>query len=225
VLSTIGALAVGLAVIAFAVLQQPANAPATNELAHPHMGVPAALSDGRTLGNADAPVTIDIWSDFQCPACRLFAVETEPSIVNQFVVAGVAKLVYHDAAFQGQRGANPAYDESVEAGAAARCAADQGKFWEMHNWVFANWNSENKGAFNAARLRAMAEGAGVGLDAYDACVATGDMQAAVRAETSQAVAISVTSTPTIVINGQPYAGALTIAQMSQLIEQAAETAQ
>lgn len=108
VLSTVGALAVGLAIIAFAVLQQPANAPATHELAHPEVGVPAALADGRTLGKADAPVTIDIWSDFQCPACRLFAEETEPSIVNQFVVAGIAKLVYHDAAFQGQRGANPA---------------------------------------------------------------------------------------------------------------------
>lgn len=224
VLSTVAALAVGLGIIAFAVLQQPAKAPTPGELAHPEAGVPVGLSEGRTLGKADAPVTIEIWSDFQCPACRLFAQETEPSIVNQFVVGGVAKLVYRDAAFQGQRGTNPAYDESVEAAAAARCAADQGRFWEMHNWIFANWNGENEGAFNAARLRAMAEGAGVGLDAYDACLATGDMQAAARAETNQALSTGVSSTPTIVINGQPHAGALTIAQMSQLIEQAAGTA-
>jgi protein-disulfide isomerase len=223
VLSTIAALAVGLAVITFAVLQQPA-APSAHELAHPEVGVPAALVDGRTLGKVDAPVTIDIWSDFQCPACRLFAVETEPSIVSTFVVAGTARLVYHDAAFQGQRGSNPAYDESVEAAAAARCAADQGKFWEMHNWIFANWNGENQGAFAALRLRAMAEGAGVSLATYDTCLGTGDMQSAARAETSQAVATGVSSTPTILINGQAYAGALTIAQLSQLIEQAAGTA-
>jgi protein-disulfide isomerase len=224
VLSTIAALGIGLAVIAFAVLQQPANAPAGLELSRPDAAVPAGLADGRTLGSASAPVTIEIWSDFQCPACRMFATDTEPSIVNTFVVAGTAKLVYHDAAFQGQRGANPAYDESVESAAAARCAADQGKFWEMHNWIFANWNGENEGAFTAPRLRSMADRAGVGLAAYDACLATGDMQAAARAETSQAVATGVTSTPTIVINGQAYAGALTITQLSQLIEQATATA-
>ncbi len=218
-LFTGAALLIGLALIAFAVASQPA-AP-TEEVIGPAVTVPEGLADGRTLGSADAPVTIEIWSDFQCPACQLFAEETEPGIVADFVVSGTARLVYRDAAFQGQRG-DPNYDESVEAAAAARSAAEQGRFWEMHNWIIANWNGENEGAFRAERLREMAAAAGLDLARYDTSMASGKHQAAVRAETAQGVAAGINSTPTIVINGTPFSGALTYEQMAQLIAAAVE---
>jgi protein-disulfide isomerase len=164
-------------------------------------------------------VTVEIWSDFQCPACRHLAVEVEPSIISSFVVPGTARLVYRDAAFQGQRAADQAYDESVEAAAGARCAADQGLFWQMHDWLFANWNGENEGAFAAARLRSIAAGAGLSLDTYDSCVARGRYQAAVRAETQQAVVAGINQTPTLVANGRVITGVPTVAQLSQIIRQ------
>ena len=135
---------------------------------------------------------------------------------------GTARLVYRDAAFQGQRGPNPNYDESVEAAAAARSGGDQGMFWEMHNFIFANWNGENEGALRAERLREIAATAGLDLAQYDASMASGSHQAAVRAETNEGVSAGVRSTPTIVVNGVPYSGALSYDQLAQLITVAAE---
>lgn len=222
VLSTVGALAAGLAIVAFALAQKPAvGTPPGAELNQPAVAVAAALTQGREIGRADAPVLVEIWSDFQCPACRKLAVETEPSIISSFVVPGTARLAYHDAAFQGQHGSNPAYDESVEAAAGARCAADQGKFWQMHDWLFANWDGENEGAFAAARLRSIAAAADVDLVAYDSCMAGGDKQAAVRAETQQGLTAGVSSTPTLAINGHVVSGVPSVAQLSMLITQAA----
>ena len=51
------------------------------------------------------------------------------------------------------------WDESVQPAAASRCAADQGRFWELHDWLFANWNGENEGAFRPERLRQIADSA------------------------------------------------------------------
>jgi protein-disulfide isomerase len=218
-LFTIAALAVGGLIVSFALLQRPAQDRPPLELISPTARVLPELVDGRTLGLASAPVTVEIWSDFQCPACRTLAVATEPSIISAYVEPGTARLVYRDAAFQGQRG-DPNYDESVEAAAGARCAADQGRFWQMHDWLFANWAGENEGAFRAERLRAIAEAARLDLGAYDTCMATGEQQAAVRTETQQAVAGGVNSTPTLSVNGTRQVGAPSAAQLSTWIEAA-----
>jgi protein-disulfide isomerase len=218
---TIGALLIGAIVIAFGFAQQPPGGPATGDLSEPLNGVSVALAEGRAIGQGDASVTVEIWSDFQCPACRKLAVEIEPSILVNFVEPGTARLVYRDAAYQGARGTDPTYDESVEAAAGARCAAEQGLFWQMHDWLFANWDGENEGAFRAERLRAIATAAGVDVAAYDACMASGEHQAAVRAETQSAVAQGITATPTLVINGYAVTGVPTVVELSQLIRDAA----
>jgi protein-disulfide isomerase len=220
VLLTAGALVIGVAVVAFG-LAQPRQAPLVAELTPPVGQVPVALADGRSLGSATAPVTVEIWSDFQCPACRHLATEVEPAIISTLVADGTARLVYRDAAFQGQRGSDPAYDESVEAAAGARCAADQGLFWQMHDWIFANWNGENEGAFAKDRLRDMAGRAGLNVDAYDSCLASGEHQAATRSETRDAIAAGIDSTPTLVINGRTVAGVPSVAELTQLIRDAA----
>lgn len=214
-LITIGALLVGTLVVGYSLVSRP-GAPSVGDLAEPLATVPFGLSDGRALGNAEAPVTIDIWSDFQCPACRDLAESVEPALVDNFVVPGTVRLVYHDAAFQGAR-AGGAYDESLEAAAGARCAAAQGGFWQMHNWLFANWAGENEGAFAAPRLRAIAEGAGMDLTIYDACMATGEQQAAALAETNSGVAQGINQTPTLLVNGVKLVGVPTLAELSAVI--------
>jgi protein-disulfide isomerase len=223
VLFTASALVVGGIFVLFMLLTRP-GPPSIADLTPPTEEVPALLADGRTLGKADAKVTIEIWSDFQCPACRDLANRLEPLAVSTYVVPGTAKFVYRDAAFQGAK-ANRPYDESVEPAAAARCAADQGLFWQMHNWLFANWNGENRGAFAADRLRAIAYAAGLELGAYDTCMASGDKQAAARAETQSALAVGINSTPTLVINGVNMVGVpQNFTAFAQVIEQAAAAA-
>ncbi|MGH3524066.1 MAG: DsbA family protein [Mycobacterium sp.] len=186
--------------------------------------MPAGVAaDGRTLGSPDAKVTVEIWSDFQCPACMDFATVIEPPTISSYVVPGKVRFVYHDAAFQGH---NSTYDESVEAAAAARCAADQGLFWQMHNWLFANRTGENVGAFTADRLRAIATAAGLDVAGYDSCMAAGDKQDAARSETAAGVAAGVASTPTLVVNGQTIVGSpRNFATFAMALDQALAAAQ
>lgn len=184
---------------------------------------PAGLADGRTLGRADAPVTLEVWSDYQCPACGQFAEIVEPILIRNYVSSGTLRIVHHDAAFQGAR-SGASYDESVEAGAAARCAAEQEGYWPFHDWLFANQVGENKGAFRDERLRAMATAAGLDVIAWDACRATGEQQAAVRTETGDGLAQGVNATPTMDLNGQVIVGLRSATELGQLIEAAAAAA-
>ncbi len=186
----------------------------------PMAQAPVELADGRALGKADAPVTLEVWSDYQCPACGQFAELVEPALIRDYVVPGTLRIIDHDAAFQGAR-VGASYDESVEAGAGARCSADQGKYWAFHDWLFANQVGENQGAFRDERLRAIATAAGLDVVAWDACRATGEQQAAVRAETQEAVTMGVSATPTMYLNGQAIVGVRSAAELGQMIEAAA----
>ena len=225
VLLTGAAVLIGLLIIGFMFITRP-RPPSVADLTPPNAEIPAgAVPDGRTLGSPTAKVTIDIWSDFQCPACMDFATEIEPATISTYVATGKVRLVYHDAAFQGQK-VHSTYDESVEAAAAARCAADQGLFWQMHNWLFANWNGENEGAFAADRLRAIATAAGLDLTAYDSCMAVGDKQSAARSETLSAQAAGVNQTPTLIVNGTSITGSpRSFAAFATVLDQALAAAQ
>jgi protein-disulfide isomerase len=189
----------------------------------PLVATPIDLAADRTLGQAAAPVTLELWTDFQCPICGQFARTVEPALVSRYVTPGTLRIVHHDAAFQGGKSV-AAYDESVEPAAGARCAAIQGRYWPFQDWTFANQSGENQGAFGAGRLKAIATAAGLDVGAWQACIATGDQQKAVRAETSQAVAAGVAATPTMRINGQVVVGLRSAADLSALIDAAATAA-
>jgi protein-disulfide isomerase len=195
----------------------------TSGLVAPTSLTPTALADGRTLGKADAPVTLDIWSDYQCPTCGQLARTVEPALVAKYVTTGVLRIVQHDAAFQGAN-STASYDESVEPAAGARCAAEQNKFWPFYDWTFANQSGENKGAFSADRMKAIATAAGLDVTAWQACLATGNQQAAVKAETNKALADGVNGTPTMILNGETLAGLPGVPALSAKIEAAAAAA-
>jgi protein-disulfide isomerase len=197
--------------------------PDTAGLVTPATPTPLALADGRAIGKADAPVTLEIWTDFQCPVCGQYARTVEPLLVSRYVTPGTLRIVHHDAAFQGAKSTSP-YDESVEAAAGARCAADQGAYWPFQDWAFANQNGENLGAFAAARLAGIASAAGLDVPTWQACLATGTAQAAVKTETTQAVAAGVNGTPTMRLNGQMIHGLKNVTDLGAMIEAAAAAA-
>ena len=151
---------------------------------------------GRTLGNAGAAHTIDIYEDFQCPNCWIFTHDVEPQIIANYVATGKAKLVYHDLLVID---ANTGGTESLDAANAARCAQDQGMFWPYHDWLFANQYSEGSGAFTKDRLKTIGQMAGIpDLTKFDSCVDNGTHNADVQSESN---ASGFDSTPTIVIDG------------------------
>jgi protein-disulfide isomerase len=201
-LGTVTALAVigGLALIAVLVLTRPQPA-ATPTSAVISAAVPAGLvSDGFTLGKAEAPVTIDVYEDFQCPACMRWGRDVFPSLAGKELADGRARLVFHGYAFIGP--------ESRDAGRAAWAASRQNRFWDYWATLYANQGlHENGGAFTRERLFAMADAIGLeptlfGLD-YESDAAN----LAVTNGIAAARGAGVESTPTILVNGERFTGA------------------
>jgi len=220
VLLSLGAVAVGLVVILFAsgVLAGRGGG-STTDLLVPLRPTPPELIDpanARAVGAADAPVTIDVWSDFQCPACGFFATSVEPGLIEEYVRPGTVRLVYRDSAFID--GGRPD-GESQQAAAAARCAGEQGKFWQYHDYLFENQKGENKGAFRRERLDQIAQAVGLDMSAYQSCMGGDAPEKAVQAETAVGKAAGVRSTPTLAINGVlQRPGALGLDALGPLIE-------
>jgi protein-disulfide isomerase len=156
----------------------------------------SVVTSGRTVGSSNAPHTLDIWVDFQCPACGEFNRDVEPQIMDNYVSTGKARVVFHDYIIIDQvRGGT----ESLDAANAAMCASDQGQFWKYHDWLFANQYGEGSGAFSKTRLKAIARSAAiVDLNSFNSCVDGGSHNAEVSAEKLPTGAIG---TPTLVVDG------------------------
>jgi protein-disulfide isomerase len=208
---TVGALVIGIAVIAaIAFLRQ--DVPSTDGINEPLTRTPYSLADGRAIGSARAPVTVEVWSDYQCPFCQRFATTWEPALAEKYAADGRIRIVYRDFAFIG--------DESIQAAAAARSAEQQGKYWQYHDYLFANQNGENKGWFAGSRLVGIAQALGLDVGAFDAARSDAAMKQAVLAETAQGRALGVTGTPTLVIGGEARTDIKTYDQLEAAVEAA-----
>ncbi len=220
VLISVGAVAVGLAVILLASgVLGGRGGDTTGDLLVPIRPTPTELIDptnSRALGTAAAPVTIDVWSDFQCPACGIFARLIEPDLVDEYVTTGEVRLVYRDMAFI-DRGARNG--ESQQSAAAARCGGEQDKFWPFHDYLFENQDGENEGAFRRERLDEIAQAIGLDMPAYESCMGSDAPFDAVKAETDAGRAAGVNQTPWLAVNGVLQApGALTMDKLRPIID-------
>jgi protein-disulfide isomerase len=212
---TIVAVAAGLLVIALLAVfrDQPAAAPAsvTVVAASAPAGVPAA---GFTLGRAAAPVTIDVFEDFQCPACLRWGDTVFPRLAANELTGGQAKLVFHGFAFLGP--------ESRDAGRAAWAAARQGRFWDMWATLYANQGRrENGGAFARDRLVGMAGAIGLEANRFAADYASTEAGRAVADGVAEASRLGISGTPTLLVNGS-IVGAATYDDLRAAIAGAAQ---
>ena len=192
------ALVVGLVIVALVALQ--GGPPAEVVAPAPQVAVPAALAHDRALGDPNAPVTLDVWSDFQCPACHAFWTIVTPRLVTTYVTPGKVRIVYRDYVFIGP--------ESTGAAVAARCANQEGPtdFWRFHDYLYANQGAENSGAFSRDRLEAIAKAMGLDGSAFARCLDDPSVSQAVTAETAEGRALGVRGTPTVFLGGKSLAG-------------------
>jgi protein-disulfide isomerase len=212
-LATVGAVIAGAIIVGVVLLAGQGPSAGTAELNAPTHIPPVELADGRSIGK----------SDVQCPACGVQARETVPQLMDTYVRDGTLRITYRDAAFQGRKSSS-SFDESVEPAAAARCAAEQDKFWQYHDYLFWNQDGENEGAFRQERLDEIAAAVGLDVAAWSSCLESGTQQQAVRTETDEGAAQGIDSTPTVYLNGEKLVGALPYEQLSQVIEAAAQAA-
>ena len=179
---------------------------ASGPVAAPAVVTPVNIAaSGRTLGNPNAPITVDLYGDFRCSACLTFTTGgTEKSLIDNYIATNKVKLVWHDFLSIDILQGNTA---SRDAANAAWCAADQGKFWVMHDWLYANngAGSEDASAFTAARLSDVGKSAGLDMSAYQPCLDAGRHYADIAAE-EKTIPSGVTGTPAVLINGALVTG-------------------
>ncbi len=148
--------------------------------------------DFNAVGKADAPITITEYSDFQCPFCRRFWQDTEEQLMQAYVVTGTVRFVYSSlGSFIGP--------ESGQAAEAAYCAGDQGKFWEYHDYLFANQLGENVGSYSTKKLNAFANRLNLDTDAFSSCLLGNKYGSRIADEAKAGVTAGVEATPTFII--------------------------
>ena len=156
------------------------------------------LGGNPVLGEENAQITIVEFSDYQCPFCGRFFSQTEPQILEKYVKTGLAKFAYRDFAFlDGFVGQDRG--ESHLAAEAARCAGDQGQYWQYHDTLFQNQNGENVGAFSVDNLKKFASRLNLNAADFAECLDEGKYQNIVVQDTNEGGASGVSGTPTVFI--------------------------
>lgn len=157
------------------------------------------MVDGTAMGDPNAPVLIEVYEDFQCPSCRIYSAEVAPLVVENHVANGEVYYVFRQFPFIDN---NAPGNESDQAANASMCAAEQERFWDYHDILFANWNGENIGSFSDKRLLAFAESLGLDMESFTACFEENRYKDEIQADLAAGQAANVKGTPSVLVNGE-----------------------
>lgn len=169
---------------------------------------PAAISNptetktaGISIGDQNAPVTIEEYTNFLCGACGSFAINTLPKIEENYVKTGKVKMVFY-------------VFPPLELGRSAYCANQTGKFLEYHNYLFEHQSeiTKEQDILDFAKT--------IGLDDnFDKCYNGEEATKAAQDWLAKGQEAGVTATPTFFINGEKLVGALPYEDFEKVIEQ------
>ena len=166
---------------------------------------------GQSLGSADAPLTMVEFTDLQCPYCRQFAVATFDEIKKNWIDTGKLRYVTRDYPLD-------FHPQAMPAARAARCAGEQGKFWDMRLALVRNAN-----LLSADYIRKTAADLKLDAAAFSSCAASSKYDAEIRADMQEGARLGIDGTPMFVIGrttpggieGPMIVGALPYAQFEQ----------
>jgi protein-disulfide isomerase len=179
--------------------------------------IPAAvqaqdLLPARTKGSATAPVTVYEMSDFQCPYCRRFALETFPILDQEYVQAGKVRWVFINFPLVS---IHPNAEPAAEV---AMCAAKQDKFWTVHDLLYRNQPTWAPLTAPAEFFLTLADSAGLDRTAFQQCLSTGAMQPVVKSDAESAARSGANSTPSFYIEGGIMPGAQPVAVFRTILD-------
>lgn len=193
-------LAIGAGVAALVVLigvivltqqsQQDVSSPAEAAV-----DLPAEYISRNVKGSPDAKVVVTEYADFECPYCKTFAQSTMKQLDEEYVKAGQVR-------FEFEHFPLPQHNPTATFAAhAVECAADQGKFWEMYDYLFQEAGKSGTSTFTQTRLKAMAEALGLDTGAFNQCLSSQEHAQVVLSALTEGQRLGVTGTPTIFVNG------------------------
>jgi len=176
-------------------------------------------SDAPAIGSKSAKVTMIEFSDFQCPYCQSFFKETYGQIKSKYIDTGKVRLVFRHFPL-------PFHQNAEKAAEAAECANKQGKFFEYHDLLFKNAQSDGTG-LAASDLKKYADQLGLnsgtlgfGKNKFNQCLDKSETASVVKKDVSDGTAAGVSGTPSFIINGKLVVGAQPYASFEQVIEAA-----
>ena len=166
---------------------RPSQAQAADDLT-PDNPTTVSIEGGAVKGNPNAKVTLVEFTDYQCPFCGRYFRETLPQIVDEYVKTGKLRYVLRDLPLQS------IHPFATKAAEAADCAGEQGKYWEMHDRLFANQN-----ALATAQLSEHAKAIGLEMAKFNNCIESGKFADKVRKDVADAQQAGASGTPTFFI--------------------------
>ena len=146
------------------------------------------LAGAPSLGRADAPVTIIEFSDFECPFCQRFNKTTLPEIKRDYVDSGKVRYVFLDFPLEQM------HPKARKAAEAAGCAAEQGKFWEMHDILFEVSTNLDLRLYPEYAKKLKLESA-----AFEQCLGSGKQSARINAGLASGRSVGINATPSFII--------------------------
>src|SRR5262245_60258458 len=154
----------------------------------PAAGTMVATASAPVKGAASAKVTLVEFSDYQCPFCARFHTGTSPQIQKEYVETGKVRHVFRNMPLEA------IHPQAFKAHEAALCAGDQGKYWEMHDTLFANQR-----ALQPEQLVGHAKTLGLDAGAFQTCLDSGKQAARIREDLAEAERLGLNGTPAFLI--------------------------
>jgi protein-disulfide isomerase len=151
----------------------------------PFQGADISIKGDPSMGDKDAKVTLVEFTDYQCPFCGRAYRQTYPPVVAEYVKTGKVRYVLHEYPL------TQLHPNAFKAAEAARCAGDQGKYWEMHDRLFGDQK-----ALDEKGLEASAQALGLDAGKFKQCLDTGKFKAEIQSEIETGKKLGVTGTPT-----------------------------
>jgi protein-disulfide isomerase len=204
-----------IAAVALVLLIWQVSRPQSSGVVTIDPNTPLPKAEGYLLGSDSAPVQILEFADFECPACGTFATLTEPDVRRRLVETGMASFRFLDFPLS-------VHLNSFDASMAAACANEQGKFWEMHDQIFAY---QDRWATQATRrpksiFSGLARTIGLDMGRWDECYDTKKYRLNIMANQREGESRRVQSTPTFIIGSRMIASAIGYDEMKAYVDSA-----
>jgi protein-disulfide isomerase len=210
-------LIVAIAVLGIAALSYVSTRPSpTDTASRIDTTLAPVKSEGYVMGSPTAKLEVTEFGDFECPQCGRFATLTEPDVRTHLVQPGLIRYRYIDYPL-------PMHANTWNASRAAACADAQGKFWEMHDAIFANqdrWDGEATDKPDKILKQIGDQIPGINPKQFDDCVDSKKMQAKIQAHYKLATAKNLSGTPTFIFGDKQVAAFLTYDQFKQMTDDA-----
>jgi protein-disulfide isomerase len=208
-----------LAVVGLAVLGYLLTRPSTVSIPANVVVQPSDTSGfvGYVKGSATAPVEITEYADYQCPFCQTFATLQMPTIEQRLIKTGRLRWRYRDFPLE-------MHPFARLAAHSAACADEQGKYWQQHERIYDGQQEWSAARDAAPFFRNYAQGAGLDLGRYDACMQSGKYAGRIQADYNSGVELGVSSTPTLLVNGRLHRGRFDSDAIIKLVDSLARTA-